>query len=107
MNRMIQQVLVVTLAIFLIATASLVQAQEYASSPVEREITADAMLADLVLLRPLGIAATILGSAVFVASLPFTLPTRSVDKAAQKLVVEPGKFTFVRPLGQVPREYYP
>jgi hypothetical protein len=107
MNRMTQQVLVVTLAIVLLATAGLVQAQEYASSPVEKEITADAMLADLVLLRPLGLAATVLGSAVFVVSLPFTLPTRSVDKAAQKLVVDPGKFTFARPLGQVPREYHP
>ena len=62
------------------------------------------MLVDVIVLRPFGIAATVLGAAVFVVSLPFTLPTRSVDQAAQRLVVDPAKFTFVRPLGYVPYE---
>jgi len=36
-----------------------------------------------------------------VVTLPLSIPTRSVDKAAQKLVVDPAKYTFVRPLGQI------
>jgi len=38
---------------------------------------------------------------VFVITLPFSIPTKSVDKAAQKLIVDPAKYTFVRPLGQI------
>jgi hypothetical protein len=103
MNRMTTQVLIVTAAIIMMAMTSLVRAEEYAVSPAPREATAEAMLADVFLLRPFGIAATVLGSVAFVVALPFTLPTRSVDKAAQRLVVDPAKFTFVRPLGQAPQ----
>jgi hypothetical protein len=104
MNRFTQQVFFVTMAVVLLAMTSPGQAQEYAPPPAQKEVTADAMLADAIVLRPFGIAATVFGAAVFVVALPFTLPTRSVDKAAQKLVVDPARFTFVRPLGYVPRE---
>jgi hypothetical protein len=104
MNRFTQQVFVVTIAVVLLAMTSSGQAEEYAPIAAQKEVTAEAMLADVIVLRPFGIAATVLGTAVFVVSLPFTLPTRSVDKAAQKLVVDPAKFTFVRPLGYMPRE---
>jgi hypothetical protein len=57
------------------------------------------MMIDLVVLRPFGLVATALGTAVFIASLPFTLPTLSVKQAAKKLIVEPAKYTFARPLG--------
>jgi hypothetical protein len=43
----------------------------------------------------------VLGSVAFVVTLPFSIPTKSVDKAAQKLVVDPARYTFVRPLGQI------
>lgn len=104
MHRTPQQIFVATMIMFLLLTTSLVQAQETASHQTSREPTAEAMLADAFVVRPFGIAATVLGSVAFVVSLPFTLPTRSVDKAAQKLVVDPAKFTFARPLGQMPRE---
>jgi hypothetical protein len=104
MKRMTQKVLIVTMAIMMIAMTGLVQAQEYAASPAPKEATGEAMLADVFILRPVGLAATVLGSVAFVVSLPFTLPTRSVDKAAQRLVVDPAKFTFVRPLGYAPPE---
>jgi hypothetical protein len=104
MNRFTQQVFVVTMAIALLAMTSPGQAEDYVPVAAQKEVTAEAMLVDVIVLRPFGIAATVLGAAVFVVSLPFTLPTRSVDKAAQKLVVDPAKFTFVRPLGYVPYE---
>ena len=108
MNRFTQQVFVVTMAIALLAMTSPGQAEDYVQDYVpiaaQKEGTAEGMLADVIVLRPFGIAATVLGAAVFVVSLPFTLPTRSVDKAAQKLVVDPAKFTFARPLGYIPPE---
>lgn len=61
--------------------------------------TAGAMAADLVLVRPLGIVATVLGCALFVVSLPFSLLGSNTIEASQKLVKDPAKFTFTRPLG--------
>jgi hypothetical protein len=51
---------------------------------------------DLFIARPMGVAAGIVGTAFFVAALPFTIPTRSVDKSAKMLIKEPFKFSFKR-----------
>ena len=64
--------------------------------------TAWGMFGDSLFLRPLGFAATVIGAGVFVVSLPFSALGRNVDEAAQKLIVEPAKFTFSRPLGELP-----
>jgi len=60
-----------------------------------------AMVADLVIARPLLIAATIIGAGLFVVALPFTALSGSVDRAGKALVVEPGRAAFVRCLGCV------
>ena len=64
------------------------------------EVTAGATTADLLLARPGGAVATVLGAAVFVVGLPFTLINGSTEQAAQTLVVQPANYTFARPLGQ-------
>jgi len=51
---------------------------------------------DLLIARPMGVVAGIFGTAVFIVSLPFTIPTGSVDEAGKIFVVEPFKFSFVR-----------
>lgn len=51
---------------------------------------------DLLLARPLGVIAAAIGTGIFIASLPFTLPTRSVDDSFHMFVVEPWKFSYVR-----------
>jgi hypothetical protein len=51
---------------------------------------------DILFARPLGIAAGIIGTGIFVVSLPFTVPTGSVNDAAEMLIVEPFKFSFTR-----------
>ena len=58
-----------------------------------------AVAADAVIARPLCFAATVLGGAIFVISLPVAATSRSIDSAAQALVVKPARATFVRPLG--------
>ena len=63
------------------------------------EPKAGAMVADLVVARPLGLVATVLGSVAFVVSLPFSALGGNVDQAAEKLVVGPARTTFVRCLG--------
>jgi len=57
------------------------------------------MIFDLVLLRPLGLAATVIGTAFFIVSLPVSAIGGNTGEAAKKLVVAPAKYTFSRPLG--------
>ncbi len=99
-SRMQSGVVLLVAVLFLCAT-SLVHAAEDSYMARTEDVSAEAMIADGLLLRPAGIAATVLGTAVFVVTLPFSIPTRSVGKAAQKLIVDPARYTFVRPLGQI------
>ena len=58
-----------------------------------------AIILDLVVLRPTGLAATAAGLLIFIGSLPISIPTLSVGKAFDALVVAPAHYTFVRELG--------
>ena len=58
-----------------------------------------AMIGDLVVARPLLIAATVVGAGLFVVSSPFTLAGGNFKEAAKSLVAEPAMAAFVRCLG--------
>jgi hypothetical protein len=60
---------------------------------------ATSVAVDVVVARPLSFALTILGTALFVVSLPVAAASGCVDKAAHTLVAAPAKDTFTRPLG--------
>ena len=63
------------------------------------------MLMDVLVMRPLGLVLTLAGVAVYAFPVaPFTLMTRPADiaKPLDSLVVAPGRFTFVDPIGQHP-----
>ena len=59
------------------------------------------VVVDVVVARPLTFAMGILGSALFVVSLPVSIPSGSVKQTAQTLVVCPMKDTFERPVGDL------
>ncbi len=59
------------------------------------------IVVDTVVLRPVSFALTIVGSALFVVTLPVAIPAHSVDKVGHALVVAPAKDTFVRPVGDL------
>ena len=59
----------------------------------------EAMIADALIARPIGLVTTVAGSAVYLVSLPFSLLGGNEKQARQKLVVEPAHYTFKRPLG--------
>lgn len=61
--------------------------------------TATAMVADALVARPLLLAATVMGTALYVVTLPFTLGGGNAGEAAKTLIVGPGESTFVRCLG--------
>ena len=69
----------------------------YSNGGAQEKVSNDEMnLVDLLVARPLGIVAAAGGTCVFIVSLPFTLPTRSVGDSFNLFVVEPWKFSFVR-----------
>lgn len=68
--------------------------------PPKAEPSASVVAFDAILGRPAGLATTIIGTGVFVATLPFSAPSQSVDTAAWGLVGRPGGWTFVRPMGR-------
>ncbi len=51
---------------------------------------------DVLVARPIGIIGGVVGSVIFVVSLPFTIPTGGVRDAADIFVVKPFQFSFVR-----------
>ncbi|MEC7814814.1 MAG: hypothetical protein VX939_00965 [Pseudomonadota bacterium] len=94
MTRTISRTLVATVAACLLAFSSLGHAQAVDESP-----SALAMTTDAVVLRPLLLATTIVGSAVYLVSLPFSALGGNAAEAGEVLVVGPAKATFVRCLG--------
>lgn len=77
--------------------AALAQSQQLLD---ETQPQAGAMVADVVVVRPLGIASMVLGVAAFIVSIPFTTTGNNVEEAWDTLVKKPARFTFQRPLGQ-------
>lgn len=59
------------------------------------------MAVDTLYCRPLGVAASAVGTVFLVGSLPFTLPGGNTGEAAARLVGDPLRFTFQRPLGSI------
>ncbi len=65
----------------------------------EREPAPAGMIIDGLVVRPLGLVATILGSVLFVVTLPFSAMGGNVSEARENLVERPAAFTFTRCLG--------
>lgn len=57
------------------------------------------MVVDGLVVRPISFVGTVLGTIVFVATLPFSALGGNVGEAADLLIVEPAEFTFTRCLG--------
>lgn len=88
-------------AAVLVTASGLASADEYRET-AEDVPSAGAMGFDLLVVRPLGLVATVLGTGLFVLQLPLSLiQGEPPSDPAKKLVVEPAKFTFSRPLGQM------
>lgn len=97
---MISHISRVMLAISLAFTLSVPQVMaETSNRVVEEKPSEAAMAADALLVRPTLFAATILGSGLWLVSLPFSLAGGNAKQAGDALVAKPFKGTFVRCLG--------
>ncbi|WP_323750506.1 hypothetical protein [Marinobacter sp.] len=94
MIRKFSRTLVATVAACLLAFSSMGHARAIDESP-----SALAMTTDAVFLRPALLATTIVGTAVYLVSLPFSALGGNAGEAGEVLVVGPAKATFVRCLG--------
>ncbi len=72
-----------------------------ASSSAAEESDPLEVTADVLVVRPACLVATVVGSAAFVVALPAALLSNSVKKTANTLVVKPAKATFTRPVGDM------
>jgi len=83
----------------LILSVSLIAPQMAFSNAVEEKPGALAMTGDLVIARPLLLVTTVVGTAAYIVSLPFSLAGGNAKEAGETLVVGPAKATFMRCLG--------
>ena len=70
-----------------------------AENKLDEEPGAGKMMADMFFLRPVGVLATAVGSLFFLVSLPFSASGGNTEAVGEKLVKEPARYTFQRPLG--------
>ena len=59
------------------------------------------LIAETLVLRPMGIGALIAGSVFYVLSLPVALITDSEKDVREVLVLEPYEYVFKRPMGDI------
>lgn len=96
-------------ALLLTATLSLVsgcatrQTHEGTDNTRE-EPTNGEMFADAAVARPMTFTYALVGALAWVATLPFTIPSGEAGNMGQSLVVDPLKYTFTRPLGQMEKD---
>lgn len=92
---------IIVMMVFASTTITLPVCAQDASQNPYKDFPAEAMAADLLVIRPLGIVSTTLGCVLFVAALPFTAWNGEyIKKAGRNFVVEPATYTFIRPLGE-------
>ena len=58
--------------------------------------THELSMVDLLIVRPIGVVAGITGTALFVVTLPFTIPSGGVKDAANIFITQPFQFAFTR-----------
>lgn len=62
---------------------------------------------DVIAARPVGFVTLSIGTAFFIASLPFDIISGSTDKAEKALVADPFNYTFTRQVGDFDNSILP
>lgn len=91
--------IIVALVMTTVGTVGYAQDPSMKNFYKESERSGAKMAADIVLLRPIGIIATAIGTAVFIVSSPFSIIGKNSEEASEELIKKPARYTFKRPLG--------
>jgi len=98
---MVMKLFNIAAAAVLTLSAAAAQADEYRES-AEDTPSAGAMAFDLLLVRPVGVVATVFGVGLFVLNLPLSIIQGEPPAApAKRWIAEPARYTFQRPLGEM------
>jgi hypothetical protein len=101
-RKLLSYIMAFMLALSNIMFSSNVAAYESSGNEmVNEEPTGGTMLADAFMVRPFMLVSTIVGTVTYIVTLPFSLLGGNAGEAGKTLVVEPAKYTFVRPLGDL------
>ena len=98
--KRIRKSMLVCLVVAALVGAPLGQAALAQFRPDAEEPSAMSMAVDVVPVRVLSFCGMVLGAAFFVVTLPVSFIAGSHKQAAEKMVKEPARYTFTRPLGQ-------
>ena len=88
--------MVVMLTVFLMLVSSHSGVCAWDKWNKDDPVTDEWNMMDLLLARPAGVLAGIAGTGLFIITLPFTIPSGGVNAAADRLIVSPFEFSFVR-----------
>lgn len=99
MNKLLAS-LVVSFSLATFALADSGASSDDGDWSVERGFAA---VGDLLVVRPLGAAATVGGFGLFAVASPFAAMAGGADEVFDTLVTKPGEYTFVRDLGDFNR----
>jgi hypothetical protein len=91
-----------SMVLFIAATLIVISFGSNALAQVEFEKaqpSAGAMFYDMFAVRPIGLVAIVSCTVVYVVALPFAIIGGNTKAATKKLVAEPWKYTFSRPVG--------
>jgi len=110
--KQVLSLLVILALILAPMTVPSARAQETApSSPLSSQVEqtrtlhsdppGELIMADALIMRPVGVVACIVGLAGALVAWPFAAITNSCDRVCRELIVKPYRYTFVRPLGQM------
>jgi hypothetical protein len=99
MHKIVKESMVVLLAVSMVLVPFKILAGE-ADTLLKDTPNIESMIIDTVFARPLGLVATVVGTAFFIVSLPFSALGGNTQTAYEKMVKDPARFTFKRPLGQ-------
>jgi hypothetical protein len=72
----------------------------YPAAKDNEAASGEAMAADVIVARPIGFCALVLGTAVSIVATPFALVTGTTKEVYGRLVADPFNYTIERPLGQ-------
>ena len=87
--------------LILISALSLAAFTPSASASAFDDGSFEAVATDIIVVRPFSFVATLIGSALFVVSLPIAAISDSVADTSEALVLNPGRMTFTRPVGEL------
>jgi hypothetical protein len=83
------------------APPSPVSRQNDSTPNIHRDPPGELIIADVLIMRPVGMVACVVGLVGAALAWPFAAMTNSCDRVCKELINRPFNYTFARPLGQM------